>query len=76
MTELENVQRWFTSILVKPGTLPDKIGLADHHYGLNHQQLINASFKLSASEKIGIYARGYFYRLLECMMAEFTAVKN
>jgi len=76
MNELLNVQKWFTSILVKPGTVHEKIALADRHYGLNHQQMINASEKLSAPEKIGIYARGYFYRLLECMRAEFPALRE
>lgn len=70
------MQKWFISILVKPGTLNEKIVLADRHYGLDHLQLINASDKLSAPEKIGIYARGYFYRLLECMRAEFPALRE
>lgn len=76
MTELLNVQKWFTSILVKPGTVYEKIQLADSYYGLDHQQMIDASEKLSAPEKIGIYARGYFYRLLECMRAEFPALRE
>jgi|SRR6185312_1657725 len=76
MNELLNVQKWFTSILVKPGTVIEKIALADRHYGLNHQQIIDATEKLSAPEKIGIYARGYFYRLLECMRAEFPALRE
>lgn len=75
MSELVNIQRWFTSILVKPGRLDEKIVMADRHYRLDHAKLVSASEKLSPPERIGIYARGYFYRLLECMIAEFPAVQ-
>jgi hypothetical protein len=76
MTELANIQRWLTSIIVKPGTLNDKILLADEHYGVNNETVIRSSIKQTSEQKIGIYARGYILRLMECMEAEYPAVCN
>jgi hypothetical protein len=76
MSELATIQRWLTSIIVRPGSLIDKIQLADHHYKLENNRVIRQSERLSATEKIEIYSRGYFLRLLECMDAEYPALKN
>jgi len=75
MAELVNIQRWLTSIMVKPGTLPNKVQRADQHYQLDHKAVIRSTDRMSSQQKIGIYARGYIARLLECMSAEFPAVK-
>jgi len=75
MAELVNIQRWLTSIMVKPGTLPDKVQRADKHYQLDHRAVIRGTDRMSSQQQIGIYARGYIARLLECMSAEFPAVK-
>lgn len=75
MTELANIQRWFTAIVTKPGALPDKILMADEHYRLNHEQLIKPSEILSSGQKIEIYAKGYIARLMECMEAEYPALR-
>jgi hypothetical protein len=76
MTELANIQRWLTSIIVKPGTLNDKILLADEHYGVNNEVIIRSSIRQTSEQKIGIYARGYILRLMECMEAEYPVVCN
>jgi len=76
MSELATIQRWLTSIIVRPGTLNDKIQLADDHYKLKNERVIRQSGRLASAEKIEIYSRGYFLRLLECMEAEYPALKN
>lgn len=75
MIELGNIQRWFTAIMVKPGHLTEKISAADAYYGLDHEDLVGASAKLSAAGQIAVYAGGYVQRLLECMEAEFAALR-
>jgi len=67
MSELATIQRWLTSIIVRPGTLNDKIQLADDHYKLKNERVIRQSGRLASAEKIEIYSRGYFLRLLECI---------
>jgi hypothetical protein len=75
MSELANIQKWLTSIIVKPGSINDKIVMADQHYGLNHTQVIRPAPNFSSGQKIGIYARGYVLRLMECMSAEYPALQ-
>ena len=74
MTELANIQRWLTAIIVKPGTLNDKIRLADEHYQLKNTEVVQPSSRLTSAQKIEIYARGYILRLMECMEAEYPAL--
>jgi hypothetical protein len=76
MTELAHLQKWLTSIIVRPGAINDKILLADQHYGLNHTEVIRPATNLSSGQKIGIYARGYVLRLMECMDAEYPALQH
>lgn len=76
MSELANVQKWLTSIMVRPGRLYDKIQAADATYGVDSSQLIVSSEKLGAQERIGIYARGYVLRLMECMRADYPMLQN
>jgi hypothetical protein len=75
MTELANIQKWLTSIIIKPGRLADKIKLADDFYQLDNEKVIRASSRLSASDKIGIYARGYVFRLMDCLTAEYPTLR-
>ncbi len=74
MTELANIQRWLTSIIVKPGALNDKIRLADDYYNLDNSEVVQATLRQTSAQKIEIYARGYILRLMECMEAEYPAV--
>lgn len=73
--QLSNVQKWLTSIMVRPGRLRDRIQAADLNYGINSNELI-VSGKLGAEERIGIYARGYVMRLMECMQADFPVLQK
>jgi len=75
MAELEQIQRWLTSIIIKPGTLNDRIRLADEAYKLDNGKVVRPSVTMSSGQKIGIYARGYIARLMECMEAEYPAVR-
>lgn len=75
MSELATIQKWLTSIMVRPGRLDDKIRAADANYGVDSKALI-VSGKLNAEDRIGIYARGYVMRLMECMRADYPALYN
>ncbi|MHB8208764.1 HvfC/BufC family peptide modification chaperone [Mucilaginibacter sp.] len=76
MSELATLQKWLTSIIVRPGMLGGKIKLADEHYQLKNDKVIRPSLKLSATQKIEIYSKGYILRLLECMEAEYPALNK
>ncbi len=76
MSELVTLQRWLTSIIVKPGKLSDKIRLADENYHLDNTKVVRTTARMSSGQKIGVYARGYVLRLMECMEAEYPAVRH
>jgi len=76
MSELVTLQRWLTSIMIKPGKLSDKIRLADKTYHLDNTKVVRATARMTSGQKIGIYARGYVLRLMECMEAEFPALRH
>lgn len=76
MSELATLQKWLTSILIRPGHLHDKILAADRTYNLNNTDVIRSSPTLSSEERIQIYARGYALRLMECMRADYPALQN
>src|SRR6218665_1591632 len=75
MNKLDTTQRWLTSIIIRPGKLQERIAAADATYKLQHEEMIAAS-KLSSEKKIGIYARGYVLRLMECMRADYPALQH
>ncbi|WPV65478.1 DNA-binding domain-containing protein [Chitinophaga sp. LS1] len=74
MSELANIQKWLTSIIIKPGRLNDKVYMADQCYHLNHEKVILSTAGMPAMKKIEIYAKGYVLRLMECMKAEYPAL--
>lgn len=76
MSELETLQRWLTSIIVRPGALRDKIAAADAAYNVAASDVIRPSEAMSSHDRISIYARGYALRLMECMRAEYPALRN
>jgi len=76
MSELPVIQKWLTSILVKPGKLTDKIMAAEKHYGLSHDEVILSSEGKPARDRTMIYARGYVSRLMECLRAEYPVLRN
>lgn len=75
MSDLTTVQKWFTSIIVRPGSLQDKIMAADRNYQVDNVRLIKASH-IPATDRIQIYARGYVLRLMECLRADYPALHS
>ncbi|MBC8054720.1 MAG: putative DNA-binding domain-containing protein [Sphingobacteriaceae bacterium] len=74
MSDLSTVQKWLTSIIVRPGKLQDKINAADRTYQVDYTRLIKSSH-ITATDRIHVYARGYVLRLMECMRADYPALQ-
>lgn len=76
MSELAVLQRWFTSILVRPGRLYEKILAADRTYAIDNTSAVRSSPDVSGVERIQIYARGYVLRLMECLRADYPVLRS
>ena len=72
---LSRLQHWMKSVVTGPGDLPDKLHAATIEHGLGAADVIAAKRGLSAEVRVGIYARGYVMRLLDCMRADFPVLR-
>ncbi|MFZ1678259.1 MAG: DNA-binding domain-containing protein [Saprospiraceae bacterium] len=76
MSELNTLQKWLTSIIIRPGDLKYKIEVADKKFQLNHTNVIRENDLLTSEEQINIYSRGYVLRLMECMRADYPVLQK
>lgn len=65
MQTLENLQQWMQQALISGTTNPE---LASTH--------VLPSGELSAQQRLAIYQRGYYARLIACMEGQFKALKT
>lgn len=72
---LSLIQQWLTTVITERGGLPEKLRAASSRYGVEAEDVVADARGLSARERIGIYAGGYVLRLLECMRADFPALR-
>lgn len=73
--ELGVLQRWMLSAVTTPGGVAEGVRVARDRYGFDVVDAVKGSNRLSAHERLGIYARGYVLRLLECLRAEFPILR-
>lgn len=73
---LSLLQHWMKTVVVERGGLDEKLQAASRQYGLDIEDVIADRRGLSARERLSIYTRGYVLRLLECMRADFPALRN
>lgn len=71
-TELGVVQRWMQTVLMHPGGVEEAIASVDARQWIdvppeNAETVILPSETLSGLERLAIYHRAYFARLLECL---------
>jgi hypothetical protein len=70
------LQHWMKTVLTERGNLPQKLETAFERHGLGIEDVVAEKRGLSSQLRLGIYARGYVLRLLECMRADFPALRN
>jgi hypothetical protein len=78
MTEqtLSLLQHWMKTVVAERGGLPEKLRAATREHGLNVEDVVADKRGLSAHERLGVYTGGYVLRLLECMRADFPALRG
>jgi hypothetical protein len=74
---LSLLQHWMKTVVTERGGLEEKLRVAEGRHGLRAEEVVVAERRgLSAHERLGLYARGYVLRLLECMRADFPALRG
>lgn len=71
------LQHWMKAVVTERGGLTEKLqAAAEQHDGLRIEDVIVEKRGLSAHKRLSIYTSGYVLRLLECMRADFPALRN
>lgn len=78
MTEqsLRRLQQWMKAVVTERGGLSEKLQSAAAQHGLRIEDVVAERRDLSAHKRLSIYTTGYVLRLLECMRADFPALRN
>jgi len=70
------LQHWLSTVVTERGGLDEKLNLAAQRHGLHAEDVVAQSRGLSARERLAVYTGGYVLRLLECMRADFPALRG
>src|SRR5687767_5548499 len=73
---LSLLQHWMKTVVTEAGDLSEKLRAASRQHGLRAEEVVAEKRGLSAHERLGIYTRGYLLRLLECLRADFPALRG
>ena len=78
MTEqsLHLLQLWMKTVVTERGNLIEKLQTARQLHGLHIDEVIADKRGLPARKRLSIYTSGYVARLLECMRADFPALRR
>ncbi|NEP14415.1 MAG: DUF2063 domain-containing protein [Symploca sp. SIO2C1] len=72
---LSDIQKWMMSAITSPGGLQKGLQLARNHFDLNEDEIVAQSGGARSVTRLSIYAQGYWLRLLECLRADFPALR-
>ena len=73
---LSLLQHWMKTVVTGRGGLEEKLRAAARLHGFSAEEVVAETRGLDARTRLGIYARGYVLRLLECMRADFPALRG
>lgn len=72
--DLSTLQGWMMTACTSAGGITEGLRVCGARYGLTACAVVKATSRLSAEDRLDIYARGYLARLLECLKAEYPAL--
>jgi hypothetical protein len=70
------LQNWLRTVVMAPGFLNQKIGLANHLYQVHEDDVISDEGEASVHQRLNVYSSGYMLRLLDCMYADYAISKK
>jgi len=79
--DLNTVQQWFQAVITHPDGVDSGVASEEAQRVIEMdraalEQIVTRSEKLSAAERIGVYANAYFARLVECLGETFPMLKR
>jgi hypothetical protein len=72
--DLKALQGWLMDVVTAPGGVIEGMRVARDRHAIDADQAVRGSNRLSSTERLNIYARGYLLRLIECLRAEFPVL--
>lgn len=75
LAKLSEIQRWMMTVITNVNGLEHGLQLAQDHFELNENQIVTQTDNIEAASRLDIYAQGYLLRLLECLGADFPALR-
>ncbi|MBI1371698.1 MAG: hypothetical protein GC159_02915 [Phycisphaera sp.] len=79
--DLNAVQRWFQAVITHPAGVDSGVESDDAQRVIRMkrdelEQIVTRSEKLTAAERLGVYANAYYARLLECLGESFPMLRR
>lgn len=72
---LASAQNWMLTVLTTPGDLDSGLALAQQRYGKSLESTIEDK-GVHPALRLNVYSEGYRMRLLECLRADYPALRN
>lgn len=76
MRHLNNIQKWMQGIITTPYGVPIEMDAISENTDWNIDTIISPSNSLTSHERINIYHKSYFTRLLDCFKSEYSGLLN
>jgi len=73
---LSKIQGWLMTVMTSAGGVETGLGVAKERFGLDLDAMVVSAGRAAPTTRLGIYATGYVMRLLECLRADFPALRN
>ena len=73
---LSRIQSWLMTVMTSAGGVETGLHVAKERFGLDVEAMIAQGGGPTPTTRLGIYATGYVMRLLECLRADFPALRN
>jgi Putative DNA-binding domain len=70
------LQHWMKTVVTERGSLTEKLQSATQQHGLRIEDVVAEKRGLSAHQRLSIYTSGYVLRLIECLRADFPALRK
>lgn len=72
---LSDTQKWMMSAIAFGGDLQNGLHAANKGFHLDEDEILVSDYGATNHIRLGIYAQGYWLRLLECLRADFPALR-